>query len=167
MAEPIATTMADILPLIETRLRTVTGLPAECVNPWVGDADPPHLQADQDLVLRLMGFAPEEGWQVGAGRLATQVIERLGVQIRTRLALDEPGTRRKWVLDHIDLRDSVIDALEEFVPTAAKGDILTNGAILLDPARPLAPGKGTADWGSETLVFRVPYLLALPTTTNS
>lgn len=161
----IRATMRQILPLLEAELRRLTGLPAECVNPWIGEKNGPHLQGDFDLLLRLRGFSPDQGWQMGAMKVALEIKERVEVSVRTRLQTDEPGTARQWLEDatlgHLQLRDLVL-GLAGFIPTNAAGDALTNCEILLTPSQPPRPDAEGASpaWGEERLSFEVSYLLA-------
>ena len=168
MAEAIRSSMRQIVPVCLARLVAVTGLPAERVNPWVGDAEAPHLQADQDLVLRLGGWSPDRGWFVGGGRSSLRLVERFEVQLRTRLALDPAGSAYVWLTDttlgHLQLRNLVLDALVEFLPADTSGNVLVTDPLALVPApkpRTDARGGQPVSWGSETLTFEVAYLQAL------
>jgi len=167
MSEPsaVASSMADILPVLLERLVAVTSLPAERVNAWVGDADPPQLQADQDLVVRLAGVTPDQSWYGGGGRYAPRVTERVEVQVRTRLSLDPVGGAATWLTDaslgHVRLRDLVLSALMGFLPTDVEDNVLVTNAVSFaaeQRPRPRGGGGRPADWGSETLAFDVPYL---------
>lgn len=163
--------MAKILPLIQARLRWVTGLPAERIILWLGDQEPPHLQADQDLVLRLQGFTPDQPWFIGAGRAGPRLLERLEVQMRTRLALDPSGESWVWYLDavngHLLLRFAVLQAMVGFHPLdPVTGASLVTSAISCVPSRPPRADedrKKSQEWGSEKLTFEIGYIQPLDT----
>ncbi len=175
MVDQIRSSMAEILPVIEARLQAVTGFPPERVLPWLGD-EAPHLQADQDLLLRLKGFTPTQPWQGGGGVYTTRIEETLEVTLRTRLALDEAGTSRAWLYGgtdtagtggHLPLRNLVLSALQGFIPTDDTGNALvTNEMLLIPSARLQAEGgkKAPTNWGEERLSWKVEYLQALDLT---
>ncbi len=174
MAQQIRASMVEILPVIETRLQAVTGLPVERVRPWIGE-DSPHIQADQDLVLRLRGFTPTQSWQEGGGRYTTQIEERLEISIRTRLILDDPGTSRSWLYGgtdgvgtngHLPLRNLVMSALQGFVPTDGDHNALVDMELQLVPSQaPKADNpRSPTNWGEERLTFLVKYTQSLDLT---
>ncbi len=177
MVAQIRSSMSAILPVVETRLQAVTGLPTECVRPWLGE-EAPHLQADQDLVLRLKGFTPTSSWQDGGGRYTTQIEERIEVAVRARIALDEVGVSRSWLYGGTDgagtgsalgLRNLVLSALQGFIPTDATGDALTDCELQLVPSQAPKPDtqKGATGWGEERLSFLVKYTQALDLTLST
>ncbi len=167
----IATTMDVILPVLETRLVTVTGLPPERINEWLG-SEAPHFQGDHDLVLRLKGLQPESGFLEAGGRLSIEVTERLEIEVRTRLSLDPASSAKRWLTDpdfgHIPMRTLVVDALEGFLPTDGSGNGLTSCEIhLLPSGEPRSEGssqKSPISWGSERLTFGIKYLHAVDLT---
>lgn len=176
MADPaaIASSLALILPSIQSRLRLVTGFPPERVTLWLGDADPPHLQADQDIVIRPAGMNPDQPWWIGGGPFTCRVIERVDVQIRTRLSLDPTGSAAVWFLDatlgHLHLRNLVLLALVGgtggFLPN--DGVVGAENVYVSCPLRFMSgrmprtdrakSNESVTDWGSETLTFEVDYL---------
>ncbi len=168
MAAVITTSMEVLLPLIEARLTYITELPAERILPWVGD-EPPHLQGDHDLVLKLGGIVPDTGWYVGGGRTSFRVTETLEVQIRTRLILDPTGVSRAWLthatLGHVQLRKLVLDALVGYIPHDGDGNaLIAEGLVPKTTQRPRPDTRGAVvNWGSETLAFEMNYLHTLNT----
>jgi len=165
----VPSTARDWLLAIEARLGAVVGLPPERILEWLGNDPPPNLQADSDLVLRLGGITVEGDWQRGGNRYTLHLAERLQVQIRSRLLLDEPNNVRLWLttgavdaagvpLGHVALRSLVIDALQGFVPVDAAGIGLTLCEVHLGPGEAPRPSPHNSGWGEETLTFIVRYL---------
>lgn len=170
-AKEIRTGMGAILPVLVSRLALVTEFPPERILTWVGDSDPPHLQGDQDVVVVLAGFNPDQAWFTGGGRYTMRLTERIEVQARTRLALDPTGSAYIWLTDatlgHILLRNKVLNALAGFMPADADGNVLVTDCLKPVPSRrPKQDGSRASpvDWGSELLTFEVSYEQSVDTT---
>lgn len=167
MSAQVRSSMDVILPLVETRLALYTGLPAERIIPAIAD-EIPHLQGDQDLVLRLGGWRSDQPWALGGGRYTLKVVEVLEVEIRTRLALDPTGAAREWLVNAtygaLQLRSRVLSALHGFQPEDVAGNVLVAGDILVSSARrPRPEGRSkAANYGSEVIPFDVSYIQELP-----
>ncbi len=126
----------------------------------------PHFGAEQDVLLRPMGFAVEKGWDNAAGRVTTVILRRLMVTCRTRDNLDEQGRDKLWLTSatkgHLKFEEATANALHEFWPDLNEG----KNFLTIEPMKMQSgddPDKETKDqsWGKSALVFSMNYLLDL------
>ena len=169
MAAQIRSNFGAILEAIKNQLVAEIEIPAERVL-IVVRRNVPHFAADQDIVLRPLGFRVDRQITDQTGRFLTAIVRRLEVRARTRLTLDEASRDEQWLLHetlgHLALEEGIVDALQEFIPLDNDVDqnALTYEPILLsdgtDPEQMPDRGQPT-DWGESRLIFDVPYVMSL------
>lgn len=168
MATVVRASIRDILNTIRQRLVDYPVIGTDRVY-IVARRNVPHFQADQDILIRALGFTVDRGWADGAGRKATRIDRQVAIIPRTRLATDEADRDPQWLnhasLGHYQLEEKIPDALEEpWFPAAANGDHLT-----IEPIRMLSGSEADKgemkgedfDWGDSAIFYKVSYLLAL------
>lgn len=161
MATVVRASIRDILTAIKAELVLREVLGEDAIH-FVARDYVPHFVADKDLLLRPGRVTSSEPWNTGAGRAATALKRYLHCICRTRLALDESDRDEKWLQDeafgHWILEESVLDALQDFLPEDADENVL-----LIEPMRVVdadAPDKDRKEpllWGESTVTFEVFY----------
>ena len=173
MAQVIRTSLATILPHIQTRLMTVLGWPAERVL-----IAPPEVlgwsggQADQ-----LVAFWPQtDHFQSkifdGAGRVDTRITEHILFHLRTRFGVDEATNLQSWLTDstlgHWVAREGLLDALTCYSPTDTDDEtgnfLVTEPMRYVNGSKPLKIAGAPLSWGQSSLVFELTYLPSLDQT---
>jgi hypothetical protein len=148
-----------------SELQRTLGLDPSVVSVSAID-DPPHHQAERDVVLRVQGERSVEGNWAGGGRHDDRRKRQVKVICRTRMWLDqadrddllltsvEPAT-----LGHLALEDAVADALQTWQGLRANGDALNYPAYvgdLTDPEKEKST-QGPTGWVSSHFTVRLEY----------
>ncbi len=170
MADPtfVPCSFGTILLKIQARLMSVLSFPSERVIITLQGTDPPHIQADQDILLRSKTIHTNSSWTNQTGHFQTYVERRLETVCRTRLALDELGSAAIWLTDatlgHIAFEESVANALQTFFPTDANENTLTYQALEQmdgEPEKQSATGSKPQDWGQSSWFFLVAHVIPM------
>lgn len=166
----LRSSLSRVLDAVKDWLVAQLGLPATRVLKVARDPRlVPHLNGDQDILLRPRGFTPVAA---NRGRDDCRIHRRLSVVIRSRLELDEADQDEKW-LEHatggaVVFEEDVLDALQGWLPEDANLSTLFFEPVFvlqgLDPDREIRSGKKMPDWGEVELVFALPIRLPLTQT---
>lgn len=156
---------ADVLTALAAQVASVTGLDPSHVLIAAGDVAVPHFQADQDVVLRLMGETPdpdEDG--SGRGRVCDLRRRTVVVECRTRVYLDDVAQDVVRLTDaslgHLALEDNAYDAAERWIATDSDGNALALGGFVGAVSDP-KPDKDDRNWVSSRFPLVIPYQRAL------
>jgi hypothetical protein len=169
MATVIQSSLAQILPLVQQQLMSVTGWPIERVildTRKDAEDEEEYFEAEQLVFIREESNTPT-GAYVGMGTIwATENI-RLVCAIWTRTALDElPGFREGLVdpiLGHKEATLLIQQGLYGFIPVDTDDNWLVQNEI--QPAigsGPYRQKKKNADWARSTIVGTLTYAPILP-----
>src|SRR5262245_834643 len=90
MATVLRSPLKAILDAVEARLAAKTAISAARIRQVARhQREVPHLDGDQDLLLRVRGFVAD--YQGHRDRHDCRIVRKLSVVLRTRLELDESG----------------------------------------------------------------------------
>lgn len=122
----------------------------------------PHLDGDQDILLRWRGFRADS--QQHRDRHDCRIVRRLSVVLRTRFELDEVGGDEQWLGDTtggiIVREEDILDALQGFSPANAEGNLLTFEPLYVLEGDDYDMDK-SEEWGAVELLFGVAIELSL------
>ncbi len=158
--------LADILPNIELRLQTVTGLTPQAVFFWQGDDDPPyHALAERYIWLRLEDQGADQPIIQGSGRYDARETQILRVVPRVRVSLDM-ADRHDIGLIHpqygiLPFMHQMYDALLGYQPVNS-----SNQWLVVEPMRVLRTSRPhqiprQPEWLESTMYFSLTYELNL------
>ncbi len=171
MAIHITTDLGTLMLAFQQQLMAATGFPIERAIIGAPEEFDFHPHGDQYLMLWPDIEGNDRPSTIGSGRINTDMTDRFGVMVRTRLALDDTPSGLIWLtnaqLGHLVLRQLVWNTLIDFQAQDQDENIL-NFPIL--PASGARAGRGKRPpldktWGESTLWFDVTYQLALDTAT--
>lgn len=165
MAQPIPASLIQIVPVVKAQLVKATGVPDNLIR-FVAKNQIPRFQGDHDILLRGGGIQWDKGFDVGSGRVCAIIRRPLLVRVRTRCNLDLSDQDDSRMLDptlgHVPLEESAANALYDFVPQDANGNMLVQ-----EPMHPVdypeeeAQEGQAADWAESLLAFQLTYQLPL------
>jgi hypothetical protein len=166
MASVIQSGLVPILNAIQKQLISAVPAVASQIKFTSHREDPPHFDADHDIVVRVGSFiAFDGGW---AASTAQRVRRFLTVYPRTRLSLDPADRDTQWMLSiqgHFTWEEKVLRALWGYFPNDAQDS--TTGNLITQMEMQMAAGtdpvKGAIDkaWGDSAITFELEYLFAL------
>jgi hypothetical protein len=159
--------LETILPVIKTRILTVTGFPSERVVYSVGPGKPPEsLQGDQFIVLRLRSQMTQQSIVYGAGRLDHRVVRGLAVVLWNRFNVDVDNQAEAFLLDPtngiLPAELLLLDALSTFHPQDSNGVWLCYEPLRIGPVS--EPVPDVVGWAHSEFEVEVPYVLVLDQT---
>lgn len=172
MAAQIRSNFVAILQAVQTQLAKVTGLPTTRVL-LVARRASPKFQGDSDILVRPGRFISPPEERTAAGYVELIIRRLLIVQPRVRRLADMPDRDDIFLTDaalgYFTLEENIVNALSNFEPTDASGNVLTFGTIQLRSGAEVQ--KETEDkapgWGFGGLEFEIPYFLNVSQTLNA
>lgn len=163
MAKPIQSALGVILELMRAKLMADTHFPRERVYVIAQPEHLGHFQGDQWISIRPGGFTRLIPISDGSSRIMTHLSRVVKVHCYTRLALDHSGEDYFWLLHeqlgHLALEDVVANALDDWLPISADGNMLALCNVkLLGGTEPTKEDRAKAPgWGQSVLEFAVHY----------
>lgn len=150
---------SNIINAIATQVVTVTALSEDYVNIVASDKYNIADYEAQFIYIRFYGLQPWTDY--GAGRRVRRAKRFVRVYIYTRNNLDRYGDDTAAATAHSDLEETLMNALDEFIPRDALGN-----PLVVEPLHPLDDTAGPErkpidDDGliSSSLLFEVEYVL--------
>jgi hypothetical protein len=163
MPVQLRSSITTILQSIQARLIAETGLDPTRIYFSARNRKTVHMTADQDILLRVGRPNPDEGFVAGSGRVATVVRRLLTVTPRTRLITDMSDRDDLWLFDpnlgHIALEETIVDALNCWMPSDTMDNILLAEVLRWIPSEePDREPNPDTQWGETILQFEMAYI---------
>jgi hypothetical protein len=158
MATVIRTGIAAIISAIKARLIAKLVVPnaGHIIVVAKGNA-PPKAPPTHDILLRV--GRSHIDWDGPGGRYAAKKVRTIGVYARTAQALDKGLTDEKWIDQHDQFEDKILNALLDFLPLDSDQNALTTECMHVVTAE--APDKSDDDvWGESLVTYEIHYMPA-------
>lgn len=146
---------------LKARVVAKTAIPANRVLVLGRRQKTPTFNSPSDILLRSTPPVPLPEWQSGSGRIASVIRRVLTATLRVRSTLDRSDRDELWLTGASGmyaLEDSLMNALEMYIPADASGNFLVYEPLRLVPTNEEENRSETDPaWGQSVLSFSVFY----------
>lgn len=168
MATVLATDLRTLLIDLRERIMDRLDFPAERVLIIARAKMPANLQADQYVIIRVMGQKPDWNTEYGHGRVEHRVRRTLQIVLKTRLATDEVNEDFLWLTDkslgHLDMEHELYDSLQTYSPIDVNDNALIYEPLVVTMVdRPLKE-EVNEEWGESWIEVELPFIMRLDQT---